>query len=44
MTDKTDRPSLTDEFSIFSPASLNFIAKLHHQYQMFSEGTVAAWH
>ena len=42
MTDKTDRPSLTDEFSIFSPASLDFIAKLHHQYQMFSEGTVAA--
>ena len=42
MTDKTDRPSLTDECSIFSPASLDFIAKLHHQYQMFSEGTVAA--
>lgn len=42
MTDKTDLPSFTDEFSIFSPASLDFIAKLHHQYQMFSEGTVAA--
>ena len=42
MTDKNDRASLTDEFSIFSPSSLDFIAKLHYQYQVFSEGTVAA--
>ncbi|MGK7917052.1 MAG: glutaminase A, partial [Prochloraceae cyanobacterium] len=42
MTDKIDSASLTDEFSIFSPSSLDFIEKLHHQYQVFSEGTVAA--
>ena len=42
MTDKIDRASLTDEFSIFSRSSLDFIEKLHHQYQLFSEGTVAA--
>ncbi len=42
MTDKIDRASSTDEFSIFSPSSKDFMEKLHHQYQMFSEGTVAA--
>lgn len=31
----------TDQFSIFSPSSLNFIENLHRQYQLFSGGTVA---
>ena len=42
MTDKIDRPYSNDEFSIFSPSSKDFMEKLHHQYQVFSEGTVAA--
>ncbi len=42
MRDKINLASLTDEFSIFSPSAKEFMEKLHDQYQMFSEGTVAA--
>ncbi len=42
MTDKIERAYSNDEFSIFSPSSKDFMEKLHHQYQVFSEGTVAA--
>ena len=42
MRDKINLASLTDEFSIFSPSAKEFMEKLHYQYQMFSEGTVAA--
>ncbi len=42
MTDKINLASSSDEFSIFSQSSLNFIEKLHRQYQVFSAGTVAA--
>ncbi|MDJ0712664.1 MAG: glutaminase A [Prochloraceae cyanobacterium] len=42
MTDIINIDSLNEEFSIFSRSSLNFIEKLHRQYQFFQAGNVAA--